>query len=502
MSLAKSLIRSSGVSMMDHGVKMVAAFVMPPIMAKALGQEGYGGWLLVMAVVGYLTHLDLGLSFASTRFLAMALGAGNEARQAVIVAASRRFFRMMGVAAAILSLVALPVMPWLLAEHRQVGELTAVFAICGASMALRYFWRLPQMLLRAHLRYDLLGWASMLRTLLQLGVMSAVLLSGQGLLVAGIVHGLGDLLELLLQAVMSRRLKVPRAIAMARDEEQLLRKELLGYSGLIVLNNAGETFRQQVAPLIINRMWGAGSVPIYSVGLRLISMMEDVMNAIFGGPVLAAFSHLHGTGQSDKIREQFLRSIKVTTAFSTWALGGMVLFGETFLVRWMGEPFRESYRVMLLLVVPSALRFMQYPAYSVLYALGRQREMVLLNFVGGALALALSFPLGLRFGLPGIALGAALELSCAYGLVIPVLISRCIGINVWRYMLGHVLWPGVRACALPVAAGLYLRQCLTPDYGRFFLVAMAYAAVFAVTAPWTSLDASIREQLWRVIRRR
>ena len=75
------------------------------------------------------------------------------------------------------------------------------------------------------------------------------------------------------------------------------------------------------------------------------------------------------------------------------------------------------------------------------------------------------------------------------------------GINPAAFLTGTVLWPGIRALALPALYAWWARGWLTPDYGQLLLCGAGYALVFAITAPWLVLDAEMRRALWRMIRK-
>ena len=63
MSLARKVLHSSGVNLLDHGVKFAAIFLLTPIMIDRLGEEYYGIWLLIVSVVTYFHLLDMGIQW-------------------------------------------------------------------------------------------------------------------------------------------------------------------------------------------------------------------------------------------------------------------------------------------------------------------------------------------------------------------------------------------------------------------------------------------------------
>ena len=499
--MGRQLLRGSGVNLLDHLVKIAVAFYMAPMMLRTLAAEGYGSWLLAMNVISFFMLLDLGLSFASMRSYAVAVGSGDRGQEGTVLAVSRKLFQMVGLAILICTVAAIPFMPWLTAWDPASGAVMGALAICGTTTALRFFWRMPMVLLRAHVRYDLLAWCSITRSIFQVILMTILLQSGLGLWGAALAHGCGDCLELALQNLMARRLPCQPRASLPPDATERTRRDLMSYSGSVMLVNLGEAFRLQVNPFLISRMFGVSQVPIYSIGMRLITMLEDVVNALFGGQILASFSQLHGAEEHEALREQFRRVTRITVGFSAWAVGGMAFFGEAFFKRWMGEDFGRAHEVMLILALPYGLRFMQYPAHSLLYTLNRQKWLVWSNFIGGIVTVVFALLLAPVFGLEGVVLGTALEMSAFYLLVMPFLLRECAGIRPLSYLFRSILLPGLATLALPSVFAVWALTWLTPDYGELLLCGLGYGLAFALTAPWLTLDAGMRRTLIMILRK-
>lgn len=494
MGLGKQLLKGSGVNMLEHVVKIGVVFYNAPLMLRYLREDGYGAWLLAMNVIGWFLLLDVGVSIASTRYLAMAIGSKSKEDEGAIVAIARKIFIQIGWAILFLSLLAVLLVPWIAGRDTAFMHVAGPILICGASTAARFFVRMPMVLLRANVRYDLLAWCAIVRTLLQVIVMTLVLASGYGVLGAALVHASGDCLEIFLQKVAAS--KMERARSVPSDALALkIKRDVFSYGRSILLVHLGESMRLQVNPFLITRMSGVGDVPLYSLGMRLITMVEDVVNAVFGGQVLAAFSQLHGAEDQKKLQRQFARVLQITVCFSVWAIGGMVFFGQAFFLRWLGEGFVSAHSVMLILAFPYLLRFMQYPSHSLLYTLNRQRWLVWSNFIGGIVTVVIALILGPLYGLYGIVAGTALEMTVFYLLIMPWLISQCTGIHPVKYIFVMVLLRAGVSLLLPAVFAWWALTWLEPDYGLLFLAAAGYSLVFALVAPWVALDADARKTL-------
>src|SRR6266853_2852940 len=84
---------------------------MMPFIVHSLGDRMYGIWALVATLVGYYGLLDLGLSSAVSRYLAAALGAGNQEQCNRVFNTSLRIFAALGVVVLVVGCISAAVSP-------------------------------------------------------------------------------------------------------------------------------------------------------------------------------------------------------------------------------------------------------------------------------------------------------------------------------------------------------------------------------------------------------
>ncbi|MBL9177489.1 MAG: oligosaccharide flippase family protein [Verrucomicrobiaceae bacterium] len=478
---------------------MAAIFFITPLMRHSLTDAGYGSWLLAMNVIGYFLLLDAGVTFTSARFFAVAVGSGDNRKQGIIAHEARRILRFISAAIFTCTVAALPLMPWIASSQFSALEVSSPLAICGTITAIRFAFRMPLVLLRAHVRYDLLAYASILRTVAQTGIMAWMLLSDHGLIGAAIAHGSGELLELFLQSWFVKSVPRSNTSNQSTEETTEIRKSLFKYSNAVLMFNVGDILRLQATPLLISRMFGVSQVPVYSIGLRLITMLEDLINALFGGQVLSGFSQLHGAGKHPELVYKFRRVTRLTSCFAACAIAGMVIIGKPFIIRWMGQDFEQAHEIMLILAVPYALRFMQYPSHSLLYAVGMPYICLWVNLIGGFISLLLSLTLAPIFGLHGVVMGTFFEMLIVYLFVMPWMVTRITQINPVIHLFLDIIWPGTKALVFPLFFAWLLADWLQPRYDFLSFFSLGYAVTFAITAPWISFDKSERRTLWATI---
>ncbi|MDI1311677.1 lipopolysaccharide biosynthesis protein [Prosthecobacter sp.] len=500
--MSKRLLTGAGVSVLEHITKVSALFISTPLMVRHLGQEGYGQWLLGMVILGYLAMVDLGLSFSVSRFLSSAIGAKDEEKQAAIVHISQRYFRLMGWAVALGSLLASPLTLLILGRIENSLHLIIAIIVCGCALALRFRFRIPGLLLRSNVRYDLLAGASIVRVLLQTSCLCLVLIMGGGILGVGLVQGGGDLLELALQRFFSKKLRFAvfkESLTMSAEYLSNLKREMFHFTRDYMLTGFADTLRFQAGPMVLGSVRGARDIAIYSTALRLILTYVDITNAAFGGGVLMAFGQLHGAGESHRLEKEFRRLAKITAGFAAWAMCGIVLFAQPFLHRWLGTEFDESYAIILILALPYGLVGMQFPAYNLLAAMGRQHDLMWVSCIGGVATALFTIGAGIQWGVTGVATVLGIEMLIFSSVVAPWLIYRCLHLNPLSYLGLDVLWPGFKALLLPLTVAALMHEWLVADYELLFTAGCVYTAAFVLPAPLLLLDGEGRQILKRLV---
>lgn len=499
MSLAKKLIRGSAISLAEQALKVVMMFITTPLMVRHLGEQDYGFWIVALAIIGYLHLLDLGVSFSGTRFLGQAIGAGNTVKYEESIRILNYLFIRIALAVVVFTLALSLVIPAWLPQDAILVEVRWLILALGLATALRFSTRLFEVVLKSHVRYDLLGIAAIVKTIVQ-GVCLIYFLSrGYGLEALLAIFILTDLLDQILLFGFSRMVSPASRLGIALQRPPQL-APFLRYSLSAMMANLGHHLRNGVDPLIIGHFSGLHLVPVYSIGARFLTLFTDVINAIFGGNFVAAFSQLDGRNDREALVRNFLKTTSFSSAFA--ALGGsaIALFGPPFIERWIGPSFVQSGSVLLILVAPTCLMLAQYPAWGFFYSQNKQHWLAVATLAGGAFNAVLSVVLALKIGFFGVVWATCVEFLLVFGLFVPWLISRTSGyglLRLWMHLLRHAL-PYV---ALAAAFQFLLGTLMEPDYLRIFLLALLFGAISLPLLLLLTFTAEDRRHLFSRLRK-
>ncbi|MDF1852676.1 MAG: oligosaccharide flippase family protein [Verrucomicrobiales bacterium] len=495
MSLFSKLARSSSFSLLDQAVKLGFLFVTTPLMVSRLGEENYGTWLLALAIVAYFRLLDLGLSFSGARFLGRALGAKNRDEVEDLLHTLHRLFVGIGLLVVTLAALAAFVMPIFFEDPAMGKMMRILIGGFGLATAIRFFTRIFEVILKSHVRYDLISIASFLKVTIQGSLIIFFLLQGYGLFALLVIYLVSDLLDQLLLFVFARRLETISPIPSGQrtiDRKQL--PELLKYSATAVAASTGQSLRGGVDPLIIAPVSGVAMVPVYGIGARFLSVFTDIINAIFGGSFVAAFSQVHGRNDTDLLERSFLTSIRYCAAIA--ALGGCALlfYGPAFIQRWVGEGFADSGKVLVILTFPTVCALAQYPIWSFFYSQNKQALLAYLTLGGGVFNLLLSLILAQQIGFFGVVWATFVEMILAYALLVPWMVTRVSAIPIGKY-LSAILSPVLKVAAFSLLYFLLIYNQIAPDYFRLLLLGMGHL-VFLLPIFWfLVLESTDRQRL-------
>src|ERR1700746_3645028 len=93
---ARKLARGSMLRFLNLVATTLVSILIMPFVVRMLGDRLYGLWTLVAALIGFYGVLDLGLSRATTRYLAGALGSGDEDECNRVFNTGLRLYLMLG----------------------------------------------------------------------------------------------------------------------------------------------------------------------------------------------------------------------------------------------------------------------------------------------------------------------------------------------------------------------------------------------------------------------
>jgi O-antigen/teichoic acid export membrane protein len=441
-------------------------FLLVPLYLRAWGEQGYGKWTALTALVSYLSLLDLGgQSFVGNRLAeAFALNKPDEFRR-TLDRGFTLFSLIAGTAAALIGLLLLlPGLPWDREARLVLASSAASFSlsVCGGviipcyaatgqvvrATAVGMLGRLATVIASVVALY---ASCTMPAYALLLLVVTAI---ANVFIVRDLRHAVGDLFRLNFEWRLLRG-----SMEMLRGSLDFWFFSLAGALNLqgLVLVVSSVAGASAVAQFVTHR--AAASLIVYSGNLLRPALWTEM-------------TFMAARGDTTRLRETVSLATRLSACSAAIAAMGICVVAPSGYALWTRSQLKLDIPLLVVLVVQAALAAAWSAASWPLMAANKPRILARWSVVNGALTVAGAYiAMRLGYGLRGVAavsLGA--DIVCGL-LPIPLASAAFLAApfgEFWRD-LGRAL-----ACALPFGAAAYLSiRCWDHDGMRIASFAVA-----------------------------
>jgi O-antigen/teichoic acid export membrane protein len=402
------LLRNSLWNVSGLAIPMVVALATVPLLIGSLGVEGFGIVTLVGSVIGYFSVLDINLSAGSIKYLAEHHAANDRERFAETFWFGIMFYGVLGLLGATVIFFAADL---LVARFFQVSpamhEATvSAFQIAGIGFALtqaqNYLLVVPQALQR----YDRSAQSEAFFGIIVNLASVAAAFAGTGVVGVIVARILVSAVNVLYLIALIRDLDLKLGMRWPRKE---VRAALTSFSAYAYLSKIASTLHQHADKLIVGALAGPVALTFYTVPVtlagRILGMTYRLSSVIY-----PRASALAGAGRINELRPVYLDVMRYVTYINLTALGVVVLAGDEFLRRWVGEQFvQQGYPVLVLMTLALLIDSLTNIPSMVNDALGHPRVTGRFALASGVLGVAMVYAGTTAGGIVGAATGHLLS---------------------------------------------------------------------------------------------
>lgn len=496
------LLRNSLWNLSGSALPSIAALATIPLLIAALGLEGFGIVTLIGSVIGYFAVLDINLTAGSIKYLAEHNATGERKRFAETFWFGVMFYGFLGMVGAALIYLSSDFLIQRFFEVSGVAHADTILALKIAALGFavsqmqNYLLVVPQALQR----YDRSAQSEAFFGIL-VNVASVVVATlGGGIAGVTAIRVLIAFVNVLYLAWLIRRMGLPLEFAWPSRE---VRRGMTSFSAYAYLSKLASTLHQHGDKLIVGALAGPVALAFYTVPATLASRILGLTYRL-SSVIYPRASELASLARMDELRPLYLASMRYITYINLVALGMIMLAGEEFLRRWVGEEFvTQGYPILVLMTialladsltnVPSLVNdALGHPKVTGRFALARGLIGVGLVYVGTSLS-----------GIVGAAIAhllasvvlAALFLVYVHGRTIPISfgdmaragLGRSLGIGLLAFAalipLKWLMPEGLLGLALIVCIGMIV---LTAGGLAFVMNAEERATLIAIARRFRS----------------
>lgn len=500
MQHLRKVIHGSGLRVVGMVLGVVTGFLLMPFLVHHLGDQTYGYWALVGAILGYYGILDFGVVTAVEWHVAKAIGEEDATAANRAISTSFWVFAVLGCVILVITIILAGLAHWFISIPSDAVLFRKVILITGLGFAVGFPGRAFLGGLSAHLRWDLISITNQGALLLRTGLIVAVIKAGGGLVGLATVSVVIDFLVFFSFYIALRRIQDQFTLSFGLARLTTL-KGLLPYSLFTFIIKMNDQFRLYIDPVVVTAFVGIGAVTHYAIGQRLSLAFRDSMIALLG--MLAPwFGRLFGSRDYAAIRRVFEFGTRVSVSVATAITCLLLLYGRQFIENWMGKNYLDSYWVLFFLVSAAFFEVSQFPSMSYLYGVSRHRFLAYITLIEAGLNVALSLYLVRIIGIAGVALGTTIPCLAIRLCVQPVYVCRHVGIPLSHYyvaLFGRAMFATALGVLLPWA--LLFRWISRPRMPALFVVIACQCLIAVLTAYRLGLSNEERAGLFDTLQR-
>ena len=460
---------------------MILSLVYTPVMLRLLGQSEYGLYTLVSSVVSYLSLFSLGFSGAYLRFYSRRNAAGDTEGVAKLNGMFITIFMVMACAAFGCGMVLVQFPRQVFGSNLTQSELKTaqiLMVILVTNVAVSLPGSVLNSIVSAHERFLFQRIVSLAGTLCSPLLTLPLLLMGYGSVAMVSVSTFITVATLAVNLTYCRRVLHVRFAFKGFDFAVL--REIASFSFFLFLNMIIDQVNWSVDKFILGHVSGTAAVAVYGVGSGINTLFIGFSTAISSvfAPRVNRIAAENGPDMHRQFTELMTRVGRIQYLVLMLIASGFVIFGKFFITDiYSSAEYVDAYPVAMLLILPAFIPLIQNIGIEIQRALNKHQFRSLIYFCMAVGNTLISIPLAKAYGAVGSALGTAVSLVVANGLVINIYYQKGMGLNMgyfWKSILSLS-----KGMVIPALVGVFIMKGVTFDrLLPYFLMIAAYTAVY------------------------
>ncbi len=389
-------------------LKLSITFVMTPILVSNLGRYDYGLWEMVMAIVGYMGILSMGIRPTVSRFAAQYQAQNDERALSEVYATAWYYLMVVGLFIGVALIGWGLLFPEILAEEAtDTQKYTLFLLILAAQLILVFPAYTAESFMEAYQEYYLKNNITIINSILGAVAIYNLITPENALVLLMGINAIGVSIKYLFYVYYIQRKGTFLRPYPNRFSWKRL-KQLFTFSIKTVVQGISTKIENATDSLVIGFILGPAMVPLYSIPANLVNYIRMItynLTHVF----MPYFSSLNATNERDKTRRVYLFGSKLTVGIVAVMVIGVSVLGQKFLELWIGGDIAEGAGpIILLLVAFTALPLLNPYSGRYLTAVDRHGVFAKWGPLVAVCNLVLSLLLIKPFGIFGVALGSLL----------------------------------------------------------------------------------------------
>lgn len=493
------------ISYLNMIIGMVANIFITPLLISSLGDVDYSLYKVMQSFAGPLAMFNLGISTIVTRsivqFKTLEDYTKRDRQNTMAMALLSSF--IMSVLVSIVGIVMCLMIPGIYGESYTAEKAALGQKIFLAFMGSTVFHIMTDAFsgcLLGHERFTVSSLIQFFRTILRVALWLVFLKLGFGVVWIAGVDAFLSLAILLFSAVYSMAVLKETPHLYFFDWKKVGEILLFGFSILLqaVVNQVNNSVDTMIlGAYVVDKV----IITMYSSALVIYSLYNSLVSVIahFFLPKAAKLVTRNASGE--ELTDFVIGPGRFQAILAVAAIFGFALFGQNFIIIWIGEKYIDAYWIALMLMIPVTIPLVENAMISVLDAALKRIYRSLMLVIMAVLNIVATLLLIRVLDFWGAALGTVLSLLIGHGLLMNIYYARVFKIRIGRLFFS--IFKGILPAGLLTSLLCLPLALFVPNTFIFFIIkCVSFVLLYAVFLWWFGLNKGEKITLKNMVKRK
>lgn len=470
-------------------LNIVIGLLYTPIMIRLLGTSEYGLYNTVSSTISTLSILSLGFNSSYIRYYSRYKAEEDDISIARLNGLFIIIFSLIGIIALICGLFLAMNLDIVFSDgltEKEYGIARVLMILLTINLAVSFPMGVFSHIISAHEHFIFLKILGMVKTVFSPLITLPLLLAGyRSIAMVSVTVGISFFIDIMYCFYAFRVLKIK--VLFSNFPKGLFRS-LFAYTSFIALNMIVDQINWNIDKILLGRYRGTTAVAVYAVASTLQNYYQIFSTSISN--VFTPQIHRIINNTREKLDEQrrvltelFTKVGRIQFLILALVSTGLIFWGKPFIVKyWAGSGYEESYYVALLLILPSSIALIQNLGIEIQRAENRHQFRSIAYAVMAALNLLLSIFLCQLYGAVGAALGTAISLVVANGLVMNICYHKYCNIDIISFWKS--IFSMAKGLIIPIVFAIVITSRIEIDSIVIFLLQVLTYTVCYFVSMW------------------
>lgn len=473
-------------SYIQMAVSIVLSIVYTPVMLRLLGESEYGLYNIASSTISMMSILNLGFNSGYIRYYSKYKRSNDTESLKKLNGLFLLLFTIIGTIVLVCGLILTSNLRAIFDSGLTEGEYAiakVLMLILTVTLAISFPMGVFSNIISAHEKFVFLKLLGIARTVISPMLTIILLLKGyKSIAMVSVSLALSIIVDAIYLFYVLVILKQRFSIGLP---EKGIFGGLFTYSIFIAINMIVDQINLNIDKVLLGRFKGTTAVSIYTIGYCLhhyYQTFSTSISSVFTPMIHGIIAELREDTKkmTDTLTALFIKVGRIQYLILMLLCTGVIFFGREFIYFWTGsESYGDSYYVAILLIIPSTVPLIQNIGIETQRALNRHQFRSIAYIIMASINLGLSIYLCQLYGAVGSAIGTAISVVLANGIVMNVFYHKRCFVNMiafWKSILRLSV-----GLIIPVAVGVFIMVFINIEnvfalLGSIILYTVVYCA--------------------------